>query len=81
MQRLFILLIVLLLVGCANLSKFEKQCQSYGFSSDSADYTVCVERETRKVRDYLDDRAAEERAKRESFHRDLRRKELGLDIK
>lgn len=78
---LVFLFIALLIGGCAGQTKFQKQCQSYGFGIDSADYSVCIERETKKVRDYLDRQEAEEKAKSESFYRDLERKRLGLDVK
>lgn len=78
---IFYMFLVLAISGCATKTKFQQQCMSYGFSEDSADYAVCVERETKHLRDYFERKAAEEEAKNESFYRDLERKRLGLDVK
>jgi len=71
-------IIFLFIAGCA--TKFEKVCQGYGFSTDSADYAVCVDREAKILRQYLERQEAEEKAKHDSFYRELKRKRLGLDI-
>ena len=76
-----ILIFAVLLLGCASTTGFEKQCTSYGFSPESAEHAICVKRETRELRNYFERIEAEDRAKDESFHRDIQRKRLGLDIK
>jgi len=81
MKTMILIVISLVVVGCAGQTKFQKQCETYGFGTDSADYAVCVERETKKLRNYLEQKEAEEKAKSESFYRDLERKRLGLDVK
>jgi hypothetical protein len=73
--------------GCATLpeetpaSGFEKQCTAYGFVPDSVEHAICIKRETRELRNYLERMEAEDKEKNESFYRDLERKRLGLDIK
>lgn len=81
MKNLILIFMVMLVSGCAGKTKFHKQCERYGFALDSADYAVCVERETKKVRNYLEQKEAEEKAKNDSFYRDLERKRLGLDVR
>jgi len=79
--NLLLVFILLIISACAGQSKFQKQCAAYGFAVDSADFSVCIERETKKVRDYLERVEAEEKSKRESLYRDIQRKDLGLDVK
>ncbi len=81
--KVFLLGLVLVGVGCAlnAKTKFQTQCEQYGFALSSAEYSVCVERETKKMSDFLDMKAAEAEEKHRSFYRDLERKRLGLDVK
>lgn len=78
MKRIFIVLI--LLGGCASSTKFEKKCEGFGFNPQSSDFAICVDRETEKVKQYLRMKDAKEKNDRESAYRDIKRKELGLDI-
>lgn len=72
---------ILFLSGCASTTGFQKQCTAYGFAPDSVEHAICVKRETRELRNYFERLEAEDKAKDESFYRDIQRKRLGLDIK
>ena len=80
-MKITVVLFLIFLGACATASKFSKQCEGYGFEVGSTDHSICMKRESRELRGYLERLEAEDKAKSDSFYRDIERRRLGLDIK